>query len=266
MENKLTVKDIINFKGKRKLAEVYTHNALEAEACEKAGIEMIVSSENNNVSEIRKSASNTFFTVGLSYGKYLNEYEILKRAFLLFENGADAIYCPQSYRFIKAIADEGIPVVGHTGFIPYKSTYYGGFKAYGKTAEEAKIIYDQTLKIQDAGAFAAEIEIVPFKIGKYISENVKIFMIGMGSGQGCDAQYLFSDDILGYNKGHIPRHAKVYTNLAEDYEKIKNKSVKAYKEFRLDITNNVYPSINHDINIDEEEFKDFKSKLKDYPT
>ena len=257
MEKKLTVKDILNFKGKRKLAEVYTHNALEAEACEKAGVEMIVSSENNNISEIRKCASNTFFTVGLSYGKYLNEYEILKRAFLLFENGADAIYCPQSYRFIKAIADEGIPVVGHTGFIPYKSTYYGGFKAYGKTAEEAKKIYDQTLKIQDAGAFAAEIEIVPYKIGEYISKNVKIFMIGMGSGQGCDAQYLFSEDILGYNKSHIPRHAKVYTNLAKDYENIKSKSIEAYKSFKSEINQNIYPEKKHDIEISQEELEMF---------
>ncbi len=257
MNKKLTVKEILNFKGNRKLAEVYTHNALEAEACEKAGIEMIVSSENNNISEIRNSASNTFFTVGLSYGKYLNEYEILKRAFLLFENGADAIYCPQSYKFIKAIADEGIPVVGHTGFIPYKSTYYGGFKAYGKTAEEAKIIYDQTLKIQDAGAFAAEIEIVPHKIGEYISNNVDIFMIGMGSGQGCDAQYLFSEDILGYNKGHIPRHAKVYTDLAKDFESLKSKSIEAYKSFKSEINQKIYPEKRHDIEISEEELKKF---------
>ena len=80
------------------------------------------------------------------------------------------------------------------------------------------IAFDETLRIEDAGAFAAEIEIVPFKVAEYISNKVKIFMIGMGSGQGCDAQYLFAEDVLGYNKGHIPRHAKVYANLSEDYE------------------------------------------------
>ena len=61
-------------------------------------------------------------------------------------NGADAIYCPQSLRFIKAISQEGIPVVGHTGFIPYKSTHYGGFKSFGKTAKEANKIYEETDK------------------------------------------------------------------------------------------------------------------------
>ena len=104
MQKKLTVKEILNFKGKKKLAEVYTHFTYEAEACELAGIEMIISSENNDVRGIRESAKNTFFTVGLEYGKYLSEYEILKKAFYHMNNGADAIYCPQSLRFIKAIS------------------------------------------------------------------------------------------------------------------------------------------------------------------
>ena len=259
MESKLTVKEILSLKGKKKLAEVYTHNHLEASACQEAGIDMIISSENNDVESIRVSAKKTFFTVGLSYGKYLSEHEILKRSFSLYENGADAIYCPQSTRFIKAIADEGIPVIGHTGFIPYKSTFFGGFKAYGKTAEEAGKIYEQTLRLQDAGAFAVEIEIVPKKIAEYISKRVEVFMIGMGSGQGCDAQYLFSEDILGYNEGHIPRHAKVYTNLSHDYNKIKIKSVEAYKTFKSEVTQHIYPEKKHDIEINEKEFEQFVS-------
>jgi len=257
MAKKLTVKEILQFKGNKKLTEVYTHNPLEAESCELAEVEMIVSSENNDIKGIRKAAKNTFFTVGLQYGKYLSELDILNRCFYLYENGADAIYCPQSYKYIKAIADEGIPVVGHTGFIPYKSTFYGGFKAYGKNANEAKKIYEQTLKLEEAGAFAAEIEIVPFKVAEYISNKVKIFMIGMGSGLGCDAQYLFSEDILGYNKGHIPRHAKVYTDLSEDYEKIKLKSVQAFKKFKEEVISKQYPENKHDINISEKEFDKF---------
>ena len=256
-KKKLTVKEILECKGIKKLSEVYTHNFLEAKACELAGIDMIISSERNNIEDIRNSAKNTFLTVGLPYGKYLSEFAILKKSFALLESGADAIYCPQSSKLIKAIADEGIPVVGHTGFIPYKSTFYGGFKAYGKTSIEAIKIYEETLRLQDAGVFAVEIEIVPFKVAEYISKNVEVFMIGMGSGQGCDAQYLFSEDILGYNKGHIPRHSKVYTNLTEDYEKIKIKSVDAYKSFKNDIDSKNYPAKEHNINISEDEFKKF---------
>ena len=257
MQKKLTVKDILNSKGKSKLAEVYTHYAYEAEACELAGIDMIISSENNDVISIRNSAPNTFFTVGLQYGIHLNEYEIINKAFNHLKNGADAIYCPQSEKYIKVLSDEGIPVVGHTGFIPYKSTFYGGFRAFGKTSKEANKIFDQTKRIQDAGAFAVEIEIVPNKVGEFISKNFEIFVIGMGSGQGCDAQYLFSEDILGYNKGHIPRHSKVYTNLSEDYGKIKKKSIQAFKEFKSEINNKIYPETKHDIKIMDAEFKTF---------
>ncbi|MBG76397.1 MAG: 3-methyl-2-oxobutanoate hydroxymethyltransferase [Alphaproteobacteria bacterium MarineAlpha5_Bin12] len=258
--NKLTVKEILQCKGNKKLTEVYTHNSLEAESCELAGIEMIISSERNDIEGIRNAAKNTFLTVGLQYGKYLNELEILHRCFYLYKKGADAIYCPQSYKFIKSISDEGIPVVGHTGFIPYKSTFYGGFKAYGKTANEASIIYDQTLRLQDAGAFAIEIEIVPSKVAEYISKNVDVFIIGMGSGQGCDAQYLFSEDILGYNKGHIPRHAKVYSDLSEDYKKIKTKAINAYKNFKEEVILKKYPEKKHDIDIPDNEYSDFLKK------
>ena len=257
MQKKLTVKDILDSKGKSKLAEVYTHYAYEAEACELAGIDMIISSENNDVISIRNAAPNTFFTVGLQYGIHLNEYEIINKAFNHLKNGADAIYCPQSERYIKALSDEGIPVVGHTGFIPYKSSFYGGFRAFGKTSKEANKIFDQTKRIQDAGAFAIEIEIVPNKVGEFISKNFEIFVIGMGSGQGCDAQYLFSEDLLGYNKGHIPRHSKVYTNLSEDYGKIKKKSIQAFKEFKSEINNKIYPESKHDIKIMDAEFKTF---------
>ena len=257
MQKKLTVKDILDSKGKSKLAEVYTHYAYEAEACELAGIDMIISSENNDVISIRNAAPNTFFTVGLQYGIHLNEYEIINKAFNHLKNGADAIYCPQSEKYIKVLSDEGIQVVGHTGFIPYKSTFYGGFRAFGKTSKEANKIFDQTKRIQDAGAFAVEIEIVPNKVGEFISKNFEIFVIGMGSGQGCDAQYLFSEDLLGYNKGHIPRHSKVYTNLSEDYGKIKKKSIQAFKEFKSEINNKIYPESKHDIKIMDEEFKTF---------
>ena len=259
---KLTVKEILAAKSVRKLSEVYTHNALEAKACELAGIEMIVSSELNDIKAIRNAAKNTFLTVGLPYGMYITETDIVRRSFELLKVGADAIYCPQGNKLIKAITDEGIPVVGHSGFIPYKSTFYGGFKAFGKTASEAKKIYDQCMKLRDCGVFAIEIEIVPSKVAELISSNIDVFMIGMGSGLGCDAQYLFAEDILGYKTGHIPRHAKVYTDVGSDYNRILEKSEKAFKMFKLDVEKSNYPSKDHEINIPENELSEFVNIIK----
>ena len=75
-----------------------------------------------------------------------------------------------------------------------------------------------------------------------------------------DVQYLFAEDILGYNAGHIPRHAKVYTNLKEDYEKIKLKSIEAFTNFKKDVISKKYPEKKHDIEISQKEFKKFIKK------
>ena len=102
-----------------------------------------------------------------------------------------------------------------------------------------------------------EIEFVPYKVGDFIAKSFDLFVIGMGSGQGCDAQYLFSEDLLGYNKSHIPRHSKVYTDLSENCENIMQKSVKAYKSFKSEIENKIYPETKHDIEISDGEFSNF---------
>ncbi|WP_204307647.1 3-methyl-2-oxobutanoate hydroxymethyltransferase, partial [Klebsiella pneumoniae] len=85
--------------------------------------------------------------------------------------------------------DEGIPVCGHVGLIPSKATWTGGFKAVGKTAQSALDIWRQTKALDEAGAFAAEIEVVPVAVATAISERTSLFMISMGAGAGCDAQY-----------------------------------------------------------------------------
>ena len=103
---------------------------------------------------------------------------------------------------------------------------------------------------------------MPFKFDEYISKNIDVFIIGMGSGTGCDAQYLFAEDILGYNKGHIPRHAKVYSDIAVDYELIKKKAEKAFKSFKEDVISTNYPSTIHDIDISESEYESFVKNLK----
>ena len=263
---KLTVKDLLDNKGKKQLTEVYAHNSNEAAACELAGIDMLVTSENNNVTEIRNAAPNTFLTVGLAYGEHINETRILDASFHAIKLGADAIYCPQGLRLVRAIADEGIPVVGHVGFVPYKASIFGGFKAVGKTAKEAIKTLELTKAYQDAGAIGVEIEIVPHKVATYISQNVDILLISMGSGNGCDAQYLFADDILGYNKGHIPRHAKVYCDHKSEYEKLFKESIVAFKAFKNDVDSNSYPEKKHNLEIDNSEYKNFLSliKTKDY--
>jgi 3-methyl-2-oxobutanoate hydroxymethyltransferase len=83
----------------------------------------------------------------------------------------------------------------------------------------------------------------------------------MGSGTICDAQYLFSEDILGYNNDHIPRHAKTYGNLKKNYDEIKTKSIQSYKLFIKDVRNMKYPNKKQHIKIEKKELKKFKDYL-----
>jgi 3-methyl-2-oxobutanoate hydroxymethyltransferase len=254
---KLTVKDLFALKGRRQMTEIYVRNAKEAAACEAAGIDLIITSERSNCSEIRAAAPNTFLTIGLVYGDYSSTAEVLKGGFKALRQGADAVYCGSSLEFVRALANEGIPVVGHVGFVPYKSTWFGGFKAVGKTANEALQVLQRTLAYQEAGAVGVEIEIVPYKVATEISKRVNILLIGMGSGTGCDAQYLFSTDVLGDNEGHIPRHAKVYRNFKVEYQRLHEESIAAFREFKHDVESGAYPAQNQLIEIKDEEFEKF---------
>src|SRR6185436_8039791 len=118
-----------------------------------------------------------------------------------------AIYCAASLDTIRALRAEGVPVCGHSGLIPSQATWTGGFKAVGKTAETARLVWRQVRALEEAGAFAAEIEVVPSEVAAAISARTSLVLISMGAGAGCDAQYLFADDVLGSNTGHVPRHA-----------------------------------------------------------
>ena len=262
---KLTVKDLFALKGQRQLTEIYVRTPKEAAACEAAGIDLIITAERSDCSEIRKAAPNTFLTIGLIYGDYTSPAEAIKGGFHALRLGADAVYCGSSLQFVEALANEGIPVVGHVGFIPYKSTWFGGFKAVGKKADEALQVYQRTLDYQNAGSIGVEIEIVPHKVAAEISRRVKILLIGMGSGTGCDAQYLFSTDVLGDNEGHIPRHAKVYRDFKSEYQRLHQESIAAFREFKEDVASGVYPAPRQLIEIQDEEYARFLAGLETHP-
>ena len=262
---KLTVKDLLALKGKRQLTEIYARTVKEASACDAAGIDMIITSERNFEHDgdmrFRTAAPNTFLTIGLGYGDYTSTSDVLRGGFRALRNGADAVYCGSSLAFVEALANEGIPVIGHVGFIPYKSTWFGGFKAVGKNADDALKVYQRTMEYQNAGAIGVEIEIVPHKVAAEISKRVNILLIGMGSGTGCDAQYLFSTDVLGDNEGHVPRHAKVYRNFKAEYERLQQESIAAFREFKDDVDSGVYPAANQLVEIKDEEYEKFMALL-----
>ena len=175
--------------------------------------------------------------------------------------GGDAVYCAASTETIRRLAAEGVPVCGHTGLIPSRNTWTGGFRAVGKTADTARLIWSQVRALEDAGAFAAEIEVVPSAVATAISARTSLVMISMGAGAGCDAQYLFSTDVLGENRGHVPRHAKTYADFATEHDRLQTARIAAYRQFAADVGSGAYPEPRHEVGIADPELKAFLARL-----
>ena len=259
---KLTVKDLFDLKGKRQLTEVYVSTVEEASACEAAGVEMLVTAASNPTEAIRAAAPNTFLTIGLRYGDCASATEAIRAGFAALQAGADAVYACMSTEFIAAMAKEGIPVVGHVGLVPQRNSWFGGFKAVGKTANQAMEVYQATLAHQEAGAIGVEMEVVPHKIAAEISKRMKLLVISMGSGTGCDAQYLFAMDILGSHRGHIPRHARVYRDFYSEMERLQHERIAAFREFREDVESGVFPAAGNLVEVADEEYDKFMEALE----
>jgi 3-methyl-2-oxobutanoate hydroxymethyltransferase len=176
-------------------------------------------------------------------------------------SGADAVYSALSMKCVEAMAREYIPVMGHIGFVPYRSTWVGGVRAIGKTAAEARQVFDAAKAYQDAGAIGVEIEIVPAKVAEEINRRLeKLILISMGSGGGT-IQYLFATDVLGTNTGHIPRHAKVYGNIGKEEVRVQRLRVEAFKALHDEVRSGAYPEEKHMLKIKDDEFAAFKKSL-----
>lgn len=262
MARRPTVADLRANRGKHQYAMLRVETLAEAEAAERAGVELLsIPPAMLFDRQFRDAAPTAFAFPGDNFYEIGDTADFLKWAFPLFKAGADGFYCSGSLQTVRAMTDHGLPVCGHVGLIPSKATWTGGFKAVGKTLASAQLVYNQCKALEAAGAFAVEIEVVPVEVATEISRRVGILLWSMGAGPGCDVQYLFSEDILGENRGHLPRHAKVYRNFAAEQDRLQRERVAAYGEFIADVASGAYPEDRHVVGMGPAEYADFLKKI-----
>ena len=259
---RLTIADLFALRGERQLTEVFTMSPEEATACDEAGIDMIVTPA-GNVKRIRQAAPNVFLVGGLVGAYGASEEKAVSAGYETLNDGADAVYTNASLLRVEQMAREWIPVIGHVGFVPYRASWLGGHRAVGKTAAEAKQVYDHAKRYEEAGAIGVEMEVVPYQVAAEIAKRVNLLIISMGSGSGGDAQYLFAEDILGTNRGHYPRHAKTYRNLRAELDRIQRERVAAFQEFKADVEGGAYPEKRHTVEADPAEHEKFVRSLEE---
>ncbi len=238
-----TVASLRANRGRHKYAMLRVETLDEAAAAEAAGVEMFsIPPAMIMDRRFREVAPNAFVFPGDNFYEIGGAEDFLRWAFPLVKHGADAVYCSGSLGTVRALADHAIPVCGHVGLIPSKRTWTGGFKAVGKTLDSAKMVWDQCKALEDAGAFAVEIEVVPDAITAAIAEKTSLFLVAMGAGAAGDAQYLFADDVLGQNRGRTPRHAKVYADFAAEFDRLQAMRTEAMRAFATDVHGGLYPA------------------------
>ena len=254
---KYSVYDLRQLKGKRCLTHVHVKSPEEAAAAEAAGIDLMSCSFDSPASQARlpllvAAAPKSFISGATPHGMASPE-EAIRIGFRALELGASSVYCSASPWMIEAMAREGIPVVGHLGMVP-RHAIWTNVRAIGKTAAEASKLYEQLKRLENAGAWAAELELVPHQLASYLCKKTSLLLMSLGSGSGCDTQFLFSDDILQDYDERIPRHAKAYRNFRKEYQRLQAERVAALQEYADDVKSGRFPEASHLVVMDETVF------------
>lgn len=268
--NRPHVEDIRNMKARgEKISMLYVATPEEAAAAAAAGIHMLSIEGKVFDAEMREAAGDCFVQVGLPYGGWgrfegrplATAEDYLRAAFHYSALGGDCYYCSASYDIQKTLADNYVPVVAHVGLIPSYITWTG-WRAVGKKAAEALYLWNHVQKLEQIGVFGVELEVVPDRVGKFLSENSSMIMLGMGAGKWADAQYLFTEDICGYGVNHKPRHGKVYAELGPKLKALQDARIAAMKAFKADVDAGGYPGPEHSVPIKDDEFDEFLKVAK----
>lgn len=256
----VTVASIVALKsGATQLAQVTASTDEEAAAAEASGIEMVVCMA-QAVPSVRQGSSRLFVTAAIDFGGAVTVDELLGAAFVALADGADAVITARRLDCVRRLADEDIPVMGHLGFVPKKSTLYGGVRAVGKTAEEATALWHQFQRLEEAGAFAVECELIPGKVMGVIDQRTGLTTISLGSGPDADVMFLFSSDICGEGP-RLPRHARAYGDIAALRAQIAEERVTALSAFRADVAAGRFPDETEVAQVDDDELTRFVESL-----
>ena len=255
----LTAADMRAAKGARKLTQTTANTAEEAAAAADAGIDLIMGNAQNTAA-VREGALDLFFTAAVALPDHPTEADILRTAFAALKAGADSIYTARGPHIVEMLAREDIPVMCHLGLVPRKSTWRGGLRAVGRTAEEATELWNAFRRMEDAGAFSVEAEVIPAPVMAEISRRTRLVTMSLGSGSGGDVIYLFQNDICGEQPDR-PRHARAFGDLHSLHEKIRQERRAALRAFREAVHTGDFPSASETAGISDEDLGAFVAKL-----
>ena len=248
-------------------------------AAEKAGVDMVLVGDSGAMTVLgydstvpveldeilmlakaaRRGLSSPFLVGDLPFGSYevSDEQAVTTALRFVKEAGCAAVKLegggPTSVARARAISSAGIPVMGHVGLTPQTSTALGGYRAQGKTAEQALLIRDQAIALEQAGCFSIVFEAIPSELAAEIMPRISVPVIGIGAGGGVDGQVLVFHDLLGIREGLGARFVKRYANILDEM-------VDGVSAFAEDVRDRSFPGPEHGYSIDHDELTAFRSE------
>lgn len=192
-----------------------------------------------------RGTSRALVVADMPFGSYQESPEQALRSATRFmkESGAQAVKLEGGRRVvpqIRALVESGIPVMAHVGLTPQSVNTLGGYKVQGR-GEAGHSLLDDAFAVQDAGAFAVVLEVVPHDLAERVTKELDIPTIGIGAGNATDAQVLVWQDLLGLTPGKPPKFVKPYADL-------RSTMLSAVREWGEDVVAGVYPDLDHSYN------------------
>ncbi len=189
---------------------------------------------------VKRAAERALIIADMPYGSYhINEDETVRNAMVLMKNGGEEAVKLEGGRnrvkLVERLVNEEIPVVAHVGLTPQSVHKLGGYQVQGKTTETAKTLIEDAKMLEEAGAFAIVLELVPSEIAEIVTNELEISTIGIGAGSACDIQVLVLHDLVGLSFGRLPRFVRQYAD-------IRGVMSEAVSNWMDDVKNGNYPN------------------------
>ncbi|HJQ12313.1 MAG TPA: 3-methyl-2-oxobutanoate hydroxymethyltransferase [Gemmatimonadaceae bacterium] len=264
-ERPVTVRDFAEHKRKgEKIVVMTAYDALFGRLVDESGVDAILVGDSvgtavmgytstlpvtldhmiYHAAAVKRGAKRALVIIDMPFLSYQASIEsaVLNCGRAIQETGVAAVKVegasPEMLDTVHALVRTGIPVMAHIGFTPQSVNTIGGARVQGREAEDAERLINEAKGLEQAGAFAVVLELVPAAVSARITKAVSIPTIGIGAGADCDGQVLVLPDVLGLNDEFNPKFLKRYAEMAKDVRT-------ALDAWASDVRSGAYPDAAH---------------------
>jgi 3-methyl-2-oxobutanoate hydroxymethyltransferase len=261
--SKWTADRILGLKGVSRISALTAHDFMTARALDAAGIQIALVGDSlamtvlgypttlpatmeqmlHHTAAVARGINDAMIVADMPFMSYQvsTEQALANAGRFVKEAGADGVKLEGgAFRAdtVRALVQNGIPVLGHIGLTPQSIRQTGGYKVQGKREKEAKRLIADACALAEAGVFAIVVECVPRTLGRELTRAVAVPTIGIGAGPECDGQVLVAADVLGFSKLPSPRFVKRYADLGD-------RMLQAFRDYRQDVEGGKFPADEH---------------------